>query len=251
MILGLLGIMTASLGPLVQGAREGARRTSCNCNLKGLGLALHNYHNANGCFPPAYLTDDKGHPMHSWWVLILLTSIRAELYAKYKFDEPWDGANNIRLLEEIPPVYKCPSHCPPARKITGLTPHSVFLACSTLGTVSGSKQPQCTNYAAVLGKDCVFRGAVPVTLEDITDGISNTFVIGEVTDSDILWTKPEDVDVAKHPRIGDRKGFSSDHDGGAHFAMADGRVRFVLSTTPQETIDALYTRAGGEPVGDY
>ncbi len=250
-ILGLLGILAAILTPQIQQAREAARRSSCKCNLKQLGLALHNYHEANGCFPPAYVTDGKGRPMHSWRVLILPYIDQAALYAKYKFDEPWDGPHNIRLLDEIPPIYKCPSHCPSPRKVAGLPSRFGLLACSTLGTVSSSQQPRCTNYAAVLGKDCVFRGAQPVSIGDITDGTSNTVLVGEVTDSDILWTKPEDINVAKHPQMGDRMGFSSDHQTGAFFLMGDGSVRFISAATPQSTIDALYTRAAGDAVGDF
>jgi prepilin-type processing-associated H-X9-DG protein len=69
-------------------------------------------------------------------------------------------------------------------------------------------------------------------------------MVGEVTDTDILWTKPEDIDIAKHPKIGDRMGFSSDHAGGAQFLMSDGSVRFVREDLPQRTINALYTRDG-------
>lgn len=250
-IAALLGILVSTLVPQIQAAREAARRSSCNCNLKQLGLAFHNYHDKYGCFPPAYVADSNGRPMHSWRVLILPYVDQTALYAKYKFDEPWDGPNNIRLLDSIPPVYKCPSHCAPPRKVAGRASRFGLLACSNVGTVSSSNRPRCTNYAAVLGKDCAFRGAQPVSIKDITDGTSNTLLIGEVTDADILWTKPEDVDIAKHPRIGDRMGFSSDHKSGANFLRADGSVRFVSDVVPQATIDALYTRAGGEPIGDF
>src|SRR5262245_41674761 len=110
----LLGIIVAILYPAVQQAREAARRSSCKCNLKILGLALHNYHDAHGCFPPAWLADSQGRPMHSWRVLILPYIDQAALYNRYNFAEPWDGPNNVKLLDEIPPVYKCPSHIPRA-----------------------------------------------------------------------------------------------------------------------------------------
>jgi prepilin-type processing-associated H-X9-DG protein len=71
-------------------------------------------------------------------------------------------------------------------------------------------------------------------------------MIGEVTDADILWTKPEDIDASEHPKIGDRMGFSSDHANGAQFLMGDGSARFIAESVPQTTIDALYTRDGGE-----
>jgi hypothetical protein len=73
-------------------------------------------------------------------------------------------------------------------------------------------------------------------------------MIGEVTDADILWTRPDDIHIARHPKIGDRMGFSSDHVGGAQFLMGDGSARFIAESVPQTTIDALYTRDGGEKI---
>jgi hypothetical protein len=244
----LLGILAAMLYPAVQQAREAARRSSCNCNLKQLGLALHNYHDANGCFPPAWIADSQARPMHSWRVLILPYIGQTALYNQYNFAEPWDGPSNVKLLSEIPPVYKCPSHVSRSPSVADLFGPFGPVACSTGATVSSAARRKCTNYAAVLGRHCAFRGEDPVSIEDITDGTSNTLMIGEVTDADILWTKPEDIDVSEHPKIGDRMGFSSDHAGGAQFATAAGSVRFIFESIPQKTIDALYTRDSGEGI---
>jgi hypothetical protein len=244
----LLGILVAMLYSGVQQAREAARRSSCKCNLKILGLALQTYHDAHGCFPPAWIADSQGRPMHSWRVLLLPYIDQAALYSRYNFAEPWDGPNNVKLLDEIPPVYKCPSHVPRSASVAAIFGPFGPLACSTGATVSGAARRKCTNYAAVLGRHCAFRGADPVSIEDITDGTSSTLMIGEVTDADILWTKPEDIDVSKHPQIGDRMGFSSDHASGAQFATAAGSVRFIFESIPQETVDALYTRDRGEKI---
>jgi prepilin-type processing-associated H-X9-DG protein len=235
----------------VQQAREAARRSSCKCNLKQLGLALHNYHEANGCFPPAWIADSRGQPMHSWRVLILPYIDQVALYNRYNFAEPWDGPNNVKLLDEIPPVYNCPSHESRLAAVAAIPACIGPFACSTGATVSNSARRKCTNYAAVFGRDCAFRGADPVSTDDITDGTSNTLMIGEVTEADILWTNPVDIDVTKHPKIGDRKGFSSDHAGGAQFLMGDGSARFIDETVPQATINALYTRAGGEKIQQW
>lgn len=79
-----------------QSVREAARRVSCLNNLRHIELALHNYHNAHGCFPPAYIVDESGRPMHSWRVLLPYLEQEA-LYDQYDFSEPWDGPNNRKL----------------------------------------------------------------------------------------------------------------------------------------------------------
>ena len=75
---------------------------TCKNNLKQIALALHNYHQANGCFPPAYIADKNGRPMHSWRVLILPYLELDHLYKQYNFNEPWDGPNNKKLLAARP-----------------------------------------------------------------------------------------------------------------------------------------------------
>lgn len=220
------GVLVALILPAVQQGREAARRTQCKNNLKQIGLALHNYHDAYGTFPPAIVADEQGKPMHSWRVLILPFLGQAPLYSQYDFSEPWDGPKNSRLLSQMPAAYACPSHSDP-------------------------DNPYHTAYAAVFGEKCIFPGTAAVKLADITDGTSNTLIVGEATESGIPWMKPEDVDVAAHPAIGDPAGFNSRHTGGVHFLMADGSVRFVASGINQQTLDALFTRNGAEPIAGF
>jgi prepilin-type processing-associated H-X9-DG protein len=219
------GVLAALLLPAVQQAREAARRSQCKNNLKQIGLALHNYHETYGCLPPAYITDESGKPMHSWRVLILPFLDASPLYNQYDFSEPWDGPKNSLLLARMPPVYACPSHP---------------------GTGSYT-----TNYAGVFGDACVFRGAEITRFADITDGTSNTLMVGESANANIPWMKPEDIDVTAHPAMGDRDGFSSFHTGGAHFLFCDGSVRYISLSVDPDTLKALFTRNGAEPVGSY
>lgn len=229
----------------VQQAREAARRTSCNCRIKQFGLAFHNYHEQNGCFPPAWIADSQGRPIHSWRVLLLPYLDQAALYGRYNFAEPWDGPNNIKLLDEIPSIYKCPSHAPRPRKAVTVSAAIGLFACGDAWP-GGFSPDKCTDYAAVLGKECVFCGARPVAIKDITDGTSNTVMIGEVTDVAIPWTKPADIEVKLHLRIGDRMGFSSEHGGLVNFLYVDGSVARLRTDMPQSLVDALFTRASGD-----
>ena len=97
--------------PAFSSAREAARRMQCLNNLKQIALALHNYHDVYGVFPPAYIPDAQGKPKHSWRVLILPFLEEQGTYEKYDFDEPWDGPNNRALLTSMPratPVHPTP-----------------------------------------------------------------------------------------------------------------------------------------------
>lgn len=233
--------------PVMQ-AREASHRSNCKCGLKQLGLALHNYHDTYGTFPPAMVLGPDQRPWHSWRVLILPFLEQQALYAEYRFDEPWDGPNNRKLLEKMPLAYVCPSRpCPVDFAKPPVLAFGV-LACG--GTPEAAKRGF-TSYAAVLGQNCAFRGTQPVTIHEFTDGVSSTAMVGECTRTKIPWTKPEDIDTAFFSKIGDPNGFSSPHGGGGHFLMGDGTVQFVKTSLQQTTVDAIFTRNGGETVREF
>ncbi len=80
-------------------------------NLKRIGLALHNYHDAEGHYPPAAITGKDGEPILSWRVAILPYledydgRSRDDLFKTFHLDEPWDSPHNKALLERMPAVY--------------------------------------------------------------------------------------------------------------------------------------------------
>ena len=199
----LMGIVVVVLlAPAIDWPRGPA--SPCRKNLKQIGIALHNYHDDYGTFPPAYVVDETGKPLHSWRVLILPyvedDGQGKKLYEQYDFSQPWYGPHNRRLWDQRPEVYSCPL---------------------------SSDDETLTAYAAVVGKPCVFSGAEPMAIADITDGTSNTIIIGEATGAEIRWTEPRDVDFDTFARWGDPAGFSSQHTGGG-FVSAGRRVGEVV-----------------------
>lgn len=221
------GILLALLLPAVQSAREAARRAQCTNNLKQIALAMHNYHDANGCFPPAYLADEDGKPMHSWRVLLLPYLEQQALYDQYNFDEPWDSPANQWIANTVVPVYCCPS-----------IPNPTSQTC----------------YAMIVGPGTISDGTSCTSMRDITDGTSNTLMIVEATSAGIGWTEPRDLDATSitfqvnEPMGGE---IESSHPGGVNCAICDGSVQFLSDFTDPEELRAASTIAGGEAVDPF
>jgi Protein of unknown function (DUF1559) len=217
--------LIAALGRAVGSAREAARRAQCSCQYCQILLALHNYHSEYSALPPAYIADASGKPMHSWRVLILPYMEQSALYNRYKFNEPWNGPNNITLLNSMPSIFTCPSRF--------------------------SNPTNLTSYVAVTGPGTMFPGARTTKLDDVTDGLANTLMIVEVSNANIPWTAPVDLDLRTMSlQINDEKrtGISSKHPGGANVGVADGRTRWARDSITPGNLRAVLTIAGGEGI---
>jgi hypothetical protein len=221
------GMLTGLSLPAVQAAREAARRAQCTNNLKQIGLAMHNYHDTYKCFPPAYIPDEDGEPMHSWRVLILPFMEQGYVYDQYNFDEPWDSPANLALADTMINPYQCPSS--PASDLSE------------------------TSYAVIEGPGALFDGPNAYKISDVTDGTSNTIMVVEVAGSGIHWMEPRDLELEQLDlQINGPNGdIQSNHPGGVNATIADGSVRFLSETIDSGILDALITRSGGERVGSF
>src|SRR3984957_20017329 len=93
-VIAIIAVLVGLLLPAVQKVREAAARMSCTNNLKQIGLGLHNYHDANNCFPPGYI-DGNTNPLlnpdsdvgPSWgWAALLLPYVeQGNLYNQINF----------------------------------------------------------------------------------------------------------------------------------------------------------------------
>lgn len=227
-------VLLTIVAPGCVDGREAARRSQCCNNLKQITLALHNYYDRYGSFPPAYVADEDGQPMHSWRVLILPFVEREDLYRQYRFDEPWNGPNNSRLASARISTYYCPEQ-------------------------DDARASGCTSYLALVGPEAAWPGATASRMEDIRDGMSDTLLVVEVAHSGIHWMEPRDLEVSSmalsvNPTSG--AGISSLHCTsdwrpkrlGANAAFADGHVRFLPTGAREKTIRALVTAASGDAV---
>ncbi len=218
----VMSLGVALLLQVVQTAHEAACRMICSNYLRQLGIALQNYKMATGSFPPVYLPDKDGKPMHSWRVLVLPYLEQDYIYKKYNFDEPWDSPNNRNLLSQKIPSnnpFKCPTQKADAPESTAI------------------------NYVAVVGKNTAWQSDKSVSLKDLAPGeASKTILVIETADSGIRWTEPRDFcvdDISKKgtnsltrirgPHLRDNGYFYLPTPLGAHALLADGSIQFLFA----------------------
>jgi hypothetical protein len=215
--------------------RECSRRAQCINNLHQLGLAFHIYYDKHGRFPPAYVADKDGRPLHSWRTLLLPYLDRRDLYETYDFTQPWNGPNNQKLAEEIIDCFRCPS--------------------------ATTKDQTRTSYLAVTGPGTAWSNPRGKSLNRFTDGANQTILLVEVTDSDVHWAEPRDVTLEEAlgpPGEGTRVPVGEHCTEGTYWLrsvplvgsvlFADGSVRQFPSRLSREDLAALLSIDGGEPV---
>lgn len=177
-VIAIIGVLVGLLLPAVQSAREAARRMSCGNNLKQIGLAMHNYHDSLGSFPPgAYPSCCYG----TWLTQILPFVEQANLSDLYV---DWGNVNGARysaapnttnVTTKRLAAFSCPSDLDNA-PTGGMTNHSYavnygntdFLQQATLNGITFRGAP----FAPNITKKIKFR--------DILDGTSNTLMVSEV-----------------------------------------------------------------------
>jgi hypothetical protein len=106
-------------------------RGACRNNLVMIGIALHNYHDVHGSWPPLVTYSATGRPMHSWRAHLLPFIERQDLAAQYNWNEPWNGPLNSRIDTVKNRVFQCPLD--PAAKTGGIS----YLAIAVPGAKPG------------------------------------------------------------------------------------------------------------------
>lgn len=226
--------LAALAGFLIAGAlvwrsisRNAHNTAACSENFKKIILAMHAYHDAVGCFPPAYYADKSGRPIHSWRVLLLPFLRQRTLYEKYRFDEPWDGPHNRDLMSQMPAAFRCPAESGDATN---------------------------TSYVVVTGAGTVFPGASCSRIASIQDGPGNTILFVEMASSGINWMEPRDLTFEQ--AIGginpaNAPGISSRHGRFATVATADGSIWALPDHLSRDTLSKLLLRNDGEVIPDF
>jgi prepilin-type N-terminal cleavage/methylation domain-containing protein/prepilin-type processing-associated H-X9-DG protein len=282
-VIAIIGVLIGLLLPAVQKVREAAARMSCTNNLKQIGLALHNYHDANLKFPPGYASgsdasgNDTG-PGWGWAAFILPHMEQQPLFGQIDFKQPIEAPLHAAARVTQIKSYLCPSDNPPP-KFTAAQMTPTGQVVSNICEVATANYPGMygTGEPGVDGDGVFFRGS-QVRIADITDGTSSTIMVGErrylygqttwvgaVTNASqtappgspfgvqvenssnhVLGHSAEAWDGPASPY--EPNHFSSRHTGGLNFLYADGHVSFITNAVDYATFKALSTRAGGEPI---
>jgi len=182
-------------------------------------LAVVNYTDAKGHYPPAFVAGADGRPWHSWRVLILPYVEGQATYAQYHFDEPWDGPHNRTLADQMPRIFAFPDTYKEGRWVT--------------------------NYLAVVGDETLWPGVKSFAGKP-KDGTSETILLAENHGLNVCWMEPRDFSFRdmslelQHP-----DGISSRYKTPA-VVMADDTVCSLKPTLSPATLRALLTADGGE-----
>lgn len=260
-VISIIGILLGLLLPAVQAARESSRRTQCTNNLKQIGLAFHEYEVSHGYLPPGTaFSKPDGDPTgvaNFGWGAMLLPHLQQTAIVKL-LDLPAAQLHDVlqgpqrEIAQAEVPGFRCPSDTGPT-----LNYERPFK-----GSKYGDLAPAKSNYIGNHGTQFITRDQKKqdymkdpfgllwpdskVQEAHISDGSSNTILAGERRSQDDwagVWIGVRsdndagdsglrqilgisDVKI-NDPTDNARRGFSSEHPGGALFVFADGHVDFL------------------------
>jgi hypothetical protein len=132
-----------------------------------ISLALENYHAEYQAYPPAVTYDANGRAMHSWRVLLLPYLDAAEVYARYRMDEPWNSENNLRIEDVGGLIFSC----------------------------HGKQRTTDTDFLAVTGPNTAWPDHDSRKHDDFANGGRNTIMVVAELGAGIHWMEPSDLSL--------------------------------------------------------
>ena len=261
-VIAIIGIMIGMLMPAVQSTRESARRCACANNLAQLGMALHNYEYAMETLPPGVINPNG--PIASvatgqdvGFLVLMLPYIEKGNIAN-NFDVKvgtYAPGNALARAIEIE-LFVCPSE---------------YVDSNTAGTAGASSYAGC-HHGSEAPIDVDNNGVLylnsAIAYDDITDGSSNTIMVGEfLPHEDTLgWASGTRSSLRNTSKIIPRPsvargvaapvvapnivgGFGSRHPGGAQFCLAGGEIKFLSNYIDPKIFSNLGNRKDGAMLG--
>jgi prepilin-type processing-associated H-X9-DG protein/prepilin-type N-terminal cleavage/methylation domain-containing protein len=291
LVVGIISVLIALLLPAIQSAREQARRAQCINNLLQLGIAMGNYASTHSVLPPG-VVNNKGpivnQPVgyhHGWTVQILPFIDQDNVYRRFDLEESIYAPTNETAQSVVISTFLCPSS-PWGWGRSGLMRSGSGRggSISYAGCHHDVEAPIAADNHGVLYLNSHVR------FDDITDGLAQTILLGELRSNEpaiLTWASgtratlrntgaglnsenpltalyagiaqlsEADKQAAAARMFADGAipvdfvgGFSSWHPGGANFAFCDGSVRFIKQMIQQRVYQFLGNRADGELISD-
>ncbi len=265
-VIAIIAILIALLLPAVQQAREAARRTQCKNNLMQIGLAIHNYEMAHEVLPPGTLNpsgpiQSVAAGYHVGWLVQLLPFLdQGNAYRHFDHSFGVYARENADIRGLPISVFHCPSS--PMRDMqeaNGVTiAQTNYAACH-----NDTEEPIDEENRGVMFLNSSIR------YDQITDGSTNTLFIGEkiIREGGLGWVSGTRATLRNTSSINAEEpnqfvapgqppaaaedpaavgGFGSNHEGGGHFGLGDGSVRFLNENIYVELFQQLGNRADGK-----
>ncbi len=288
-VIAIIAILIGLLLPAVQKVREAAARSQCQNNLKQIALAVHSYHDTYKFLPsnrnPNVFGFNETGTAYSWMTRILPYIEQNPLYSQAQFgsNTPPTLAANAVFVSKSFPTFFCPSDDAAGQSpsTTRYDVNGLPLGLTNYQGVAGSNWawgsfpnvgPSGNNNGLDAGDGIFYRtdSNFKKRLTGITDGTSNTFMVGEDIPSLNNWCDwvhsnhavatcaipPNNALQPGQPGYNDPTdwtnvySFRSRHTGGLQFAYADGAVRFCSESISLATYHALATIRGSDLPGD-
>lgn len=253
-LIAIIAVLLGLLLPATRRVREASARQKCANNLKQLILALHNYEGASDTprssgstessaarrFPPGCIgTGPTPEARLSWMVVLLAYLEQDSLYRQFDLEKGF--AANLAPTQTTVGVYLCPA----SKNAAAADPLTHYIGSAGIGR-DAAKLPAGASGIGFMGYDRL------TSLNSIKDGTSNTIALMETRFNLGPWARggPSTLrgfDPADLPLFGDQRPFGG-HDKGMNAAMADGSVRFIVSSIDPKKLAAASTIDGGESV---
>jgi hypothetical protein len=257
-VIAIIGVLVALLLPAIQSARESARRTQCQNNLRQVGLALHHYHESCRVLPVGCV--EKRSPAKpatrqlSWSAAILEQLDEPALWHAIDFNSPYDSPENALAAATVVPVFLCPS----TYRLAEGRDDAIVREPALPGDAEPPYEAAATDYGGIYGArpmPTTMNGVLiydrAISFSEITDGTSHTLAIAEDVGrgqfQDGEWINGENIfDVSYHDRINTQQHDEiwSDHFDGAMVLWCDASATLLADDVQPTVLRALCTRAG-------
>ncbi len=248
-VIAIIAVLIGLLLPAIQQVREAASRTQCANNLKQIGLALHNYHDANQTLPPSRVG-----PQHATWFVLILPYMEQDgLYKQWDLTKTY-YEQKVSVQNAFVRGYLCPS-----RRVAPMP--STQLEVSSTGIPDSQEHPgtqgdyACNGgqfYNAIVdhplcrGPMCYADSQVNASgqltstqsqtaLKDITDGTSQTILAGEKHSVQSMWGQ-------SGPSWGEGAIWNGDFP--RNFSRIGGQTKWNLGQGPNDMVGPWHCNFG-------